>query len=58
MKNQKEMNENEKILGGVVKWYRENITEIINNTENEETLKKIYTVAKTLKDIQIEKERG
>lgn len=39
-------------------WYREKIIEIVRQINNESTLKKIYTFAKTLKDILNEKEGG
>lgn len=56
MKNQIE-NVKTDVLGGV-KWYREKIVEMVSHIENEITLKKIYTFAKTLKDILNEKEGG
>lgn len=42
MKKQTETNVNEKILGGGVKWYRENIVEMVGQIENEKYLKMIY----------------
>lgn len=38
--------------------YREKIIEMVGQIEDEIMLIKIYTVVKTLKDIQIEKEGG
>lgn len=39
-------------------WHREKIIEIVRQINNESALKKIYTFAKTLKDILNEKEGG
>lgn len=46
MKNQKEMNENEKILGGGVKWYREKIIDMVNRIEDEKFLNQIRIILK------------
>lgn len=54
IKNQKSSN----FTGGGVNFYKEKIVEIVNQIESESTLKKIYTFAKTLKDILNEKEGG
>lgn len=48
----------ENLSGGGVKWYREKIVEIVRQINNESALKKIYTVAKTLKDMLNKKEGG
>ncbi len=42
MKNQKEINETEILGWGGVKWYRENIVEMVGQIENEKYLKMIY----------------
>lgn len=42
MKNQKEMNENEKILGWGVKWYKKKIIDMLKHIEEERFLKAIY----------------
>lgn len=50
MKNQKEMNENEKILGGGVKWYRENIIYMIEKIDNIDYLEFIYNMMMAFKE--------
>lgn len=42
MKNQKEIDNNQKNLGGGVKWYREKIVEMVEKIENQRFLKAIY----------------
>ncbi len=48
MKNQKKINETE-ILGGGVKWYREKIVEIINETEDLKYLEFIHKLLLSFK---------
>lgn len=55
MQNKTQNNEN--MFGGV-EWYREKIIEIISQVEDKLSLKQIYTVAITLKEMLDEEKRG
>lgn len=49
MKNQSEISENKENLGGGVKWYREKIVEIINETEDLKYLEFIHKLLLSFK---------
>lgn len=46
MKNQKEINETEILGWGGVKWYKENIVEMVEKIEEEKFLSQIHTILK------------
>lgn len=56
MKNQKEIDNNQKNGGGGVNWYRKKIVEMIENIESEKYLRMIYGYVRSA--YREEKSRG